>query len=143
MSAFIFGCLGLVRQHPMKSHLSIFPFVCLSILKIGSIAFSDIVPYDSWSWNLVTDRARFLRSKFGPNRTKSVTNEVFHHFLGFGSLVFLKIAYSDSLQQCVTSSRGKPVKIFFGGAKFGLNKPKLGLKLVFWYFSKDGSLAFF
>ena len=34
-------------------------------------------------------------------------NEVFHHFLEFGSYIFLEIAYSDSLRQCLRSSRGK------------------------------------
>ena len=29
------------------------------------------------------------------------------HFLDFGSLAFLDIAYNDSLQQCLTSSRCK------------------------------------
>ena len=33
--------------------------------------------------------------------------QVFHHFLKFGSLVFLEIAYNDSLQQCIASDRGK------------------------------------
>ena len=47
-----------------------------SILKIGSIVFSDIVQDDSWPWYLVTDKARFLRKKiwqpkFGANRPKS------------------------------------------------------------------------
>ena len=31
----------------------------------------------------------------------------FCHFLKFGSLVFLEIAYNDSLQQCMTFSRDK------------------------------------
>ena len=31
----------------------------------------------------------------------------FLHFLMFVSLVFLEIAYSNSLQQCLTSLRGK------------------------------------
>ena len=38
------------------------------------------------------------------NRTQ---NEVFCHFLKFGSLVFLEIAYNNSLQQCLASKRGK------------------------------------
>ena len=39
----------------------------------------------------------------------------FCHFLKFGSLVFLEIAYNDSVKQCVTSSRGKIHKKVFGG----------------------------
>ena len=34
-------------------------------------------------------------------------NEVFPHLLGFGSYVFLGIAYNDSLLQCLTSSGSK------------------------------------
>ena len=30
----------------------------------------------------------------------------FCHFIEFGSYVFYEIAYNDSLQQCLTSSRG-------------------------------------
>ena len=37
-------------------------------------------------------------------------NEVFHHFLEFGSYCFLEIAYNDSWQQCLISSRGKTHK---------------------------------
>ena len=38
----------------------------------------------------------------------------FCHFLKFGSLVFLEIAYNDSLQQCMISSRGKTHEKNFG-----------------------------
>ena len=38
----------------------------------------------------------------------------FCHFHKFGFLVFLEIAYNDSLQQCITSSRDKIHKKFFG-----------------------------
>ena len=31
-------------------------------------------------------------------------NEVFHNLVEFGSYVFVEITYSDSLQQCLTSS---------------------------------------
>ena len=34
-------------------------------------------------------------------------NQVFCHFLKFGLLVILEIPYNDSLQQCVTLSRGE------------------------------------
>ena len=54
-------------------------------------------------------------------------NEVFCHFLEFGLLVFLEIAYNDSLQQCLTSSRGKPHEKNVGGG----GEPKLCQKLGF------------
>ena len=37
----------------------------------------------------------------------------FCHFLKFGSLVFLAFAYSDTLQQCLTSTRDKTHEKFF------------------------------
>ena len=40
-------------------------------------------------------------AKIGPE------TRFFCYFLKFGSLVILEIAYNDSLQQCVTSSRDK------------------------------------
>ena len=43
----------------------------------------------------MTDEARFLKKKIGRKLG----------FLKCGSLVFLKIAYNDSLQECITSSR--------------------------------------
>ena len=60
---------------------------------------------------MTADQARFLKKKKKfciPNLDRTgqnqAQNEVFHHFLEFGSLVFLEIAYSGSLQQCLTSS---------------------------------------
>ena len=47
----------------------------------------------------------FLKNKIGdPNLAH---NEIFRHFLLFVSLVFLEMAYNNSLQQCLTSRRGK------------------------------------
>ena len=70
-------------------------------------------------------------------------NQVFCQFLQFVSLAFFEIAYNDSLQQCLTSSRGKIHEKKFRG-------PKLGPKLGFSLFSKvrfirlhQFSLAFF
>ena len=49
----------------MKSLSSVCQSVfSLSFLKIGSLAFSDIVDDDSWPRNLVTDGARFLKKSF-------------------------------------------------------------------------------
>ena len=60
----------------------------------------------------MTDAARFLKKYFcssnlGPTSLNQAQNEVVCHFLEFGSLDFLEIAYSDSLQQCLTSSIGE------------------------------------
>ena len=59
----------------------------------------------------MTDEARF-KKKNGSNRLKPGSN--FCHFLEFGSLVFLEIAYSHSLQRCLTSSRDKLLKKSWG-----------------------------
>ena len=51
----------------------------------------------------VTDGARFLKEK-KKKKKKKRPNDVFCHFLKFGSLVFLKkIVYNDSLQQFLIS----------------------------------------
>ena len=60
----------------------------------------------------------------------------------FGLLFFLEIAYEDSLQQCLTSSRGKTHEKHLE-PKFGPKGPKSGLKLVsFRHILKYGSLVF-
>ena len=89
----------------------------LTFLKIGSLAFSDIVHDDSW-WHLVTEKTRFKKKKiwwpkFGPSETKSDRKLVFGHFLKFTSLVFPEIAHNNRLQQRVTSSRDKTHEIGF------------------------------
>ena len=125
------GCSTLIGQRPMKSLLSICPSVCpsvcpsLSFLKIGSLVFSNSVHDDSW-----------------PNGPKSGLKLGFFHFLKFGSLVFLEIAYNDSVQQSVTSSRGKIHEKSFWGPKFVPKGPKSGLKLGFLSFSQVWFLGF-
>ena len=69
-------------------------------------------------------------------------DKVFCHFLDFGSLVFLEIAYSDSLQQCPTFSKGKTHKKMFG-AQIRVRRAKIVAKInFFWYFLTFGSLVF-
>ena len=135
----IFGCLTLVGQHPMKSLLFVCPSVCpsLTFLKIGSLVFSDIVHDDSWPWHLVTDEPDFCKKKIGSlnwvkwAKIRHKTRGLFCHFLQFGLLVFLEIAYSDSLEQCITSTRGKTHEKSFLELTLGQNRPKPGPKLVF------------
>ena len=134
-----------VRQHPMKS----LSFVCLSsvhpsltFLKIGSLVFSDIVHYDSWSWYLVTAEARFLKKKkinrqpkFGPSGPKLGPNL---GFLPFSQVCFISFPWNH-LQQFITCSRGKTHKKFLG-TKFG---PESGPKSGFFcHFLKFDSLVF-
>ena len=88
----------------------------------------------------MTDEARLLKKKilgpnFDPTGLNQVLNEVFHHFLEFGKLGFLDITYNDSMQQCLTSSRGE-IQEKYLWPKYGSNKSKLGPKLGFLSFSQ-------
>ena len=57
---------------------------------------------------IVADEARFKKKIGGPNLNPMGLNQAKKgHFVQFGPYVFLKIAYNDSLRQCLTSSRGK------------------------------------
>ena len=92
-------------------HLSVSLSVCpsLTFLKIGLLVFS-IVHDDNWPWYLVTDKARFFKKnwwpEFGSNGPKlGQKNRFFWHFLKFGSLVFLEIAYNFGTQIFAKGSR--------------------------------------
>ena len=89
-----FRCSTLVEQRPMKS-LSVCPSVrpSLSLLKIGSLIFSDIAWDDSWPWYLVTGRDRFLKKKIGPNGLKLGPK------LGF--LSFSEVWFISFLRTCI------------------------------------------
>ena len=66
----------------------------------------------------------------------------FFAIFSFGSLVFLEIEYNDSLQQFITSSRGKTHEKKFWGPNLGHNMPKSGPKLVFLPFSQVWFISF-
>ena len=131
-------------------HLSVRPFVRLSLtfLKIGSLDFPDIVQNDSWSWYLLTYKARLLKknggpTKFGSNRHKSGQNAVFCHFLEFGSYVFFEIAYDDSPRQCLTSTGSKTHEKSLG-AQTWATRAKIGAEISFFgHFLRFGLLVFF
>ena len=70
-------------------------------------------------------------SEFGTNRPKSGPKSGFCYFLEFGSSVFLETAYNnDSLQQCLTLSKGKTYDKKFG-AKVWTKQAKIGPKVRF------------
>ena len=48
-----------------------------------------------------------------------VQNKIFPHFREFESYVFLEMTYDDSLQQFLTSSRGKIHEKSFWGTNLG------------------------
>ena len=115
--------------------VSFYMFLCNFLLR--SLVFSDTVHDGSWSWDLVTDKARFLEKNLANRiwaiyRPKWDPKLGFCHFLKYGSLVFREIAYNNSVQQCVTSKRVKiHGKIFLGshmGQKGTCNKATLKAK---------------
>ena len=55
--------------------------------------------------------------------TRILAQQVFRHFLEFGSFVFVEIVYNDSLQQCLTSTRGETYEKRFG-TQIGPNESK-------------------
>ena len=74
----------------------------------------------------------------GPNLAR---NLFFCHFLKFGLLLFLEIAYNGSLQQCQTSSRDKIHKNF-GVPNLGQSGKNRVQNQVFSHFLKFGLLFF-
>ena len=58
-------------------------------------------------------------------------NQVFRHFLEFGSLAFLEIAYNDSLQQCITSRRDKNYEKNLRDSNLDQNRPKIRFFAIF------------
>ena len=66
-----------------------------------------------------------------------IHNFDFCHFLKCSSLVFLEIAYNDSLERCLTTGRGitREKKLWEGG-------DKLGPKLRFLPFSQGCIISF-
>ena len=73
----------------------------------------------------MTDEARFKKNiYFGGLNLDSkglsqIQNEVFCHFIEFGSYIFLEVAYNDSLRQSLTSSSGKTYEKHLGDPNFG------------------------
>ena len=63
-------------------------------------------------------------------------------FLEFCSLVFLKIAYDNNLEQCITSVSGKTHEKHWWSQN-SAKQAKIGPKLDFHHFPKCGSLVFF
>ena len=117
-------------------------FFC-HFLKFVSLVFFKIAYNDSLQQCITSSKSKTTKKKFGDQiLAKTDQNQSqnynFDHFLKFGSLVFLEIEYNDSLQQCMTSSRGKTHKKF-GGTKFGSKRPKSGPNLGFFcHFLKFG-----
>ena len=81
-------------------------------LKFGSLVFLQLAYNDSLQEFITFSRVTPTKKVFGDliwakTGQNLVQNQVFCHFLKFSLLVLLEIAYNDSFQQCLTSSRGK------------------------------------
>ena len=89
------------------------PKICFyHFLEFSSLVFLESAYKYSLQQSLTSSRCKFHEKMFwdpnlGQRGESQVPKYVFCHFLKFGSLVFLDIAYNDSLQQCLTSSRAK------------------------------------
>ena len=66
-----------------------------------------------------------------PTSLNYAQNEVIHHFLEFGSLVFFKNACNDSLQQYLKSSRSKTQEKNLGGEQIWAKRVKIRSKTSF------------
>ena len=114
-------------------------------LKFGSLVFLESINSDSLQQCLTSSRGKIHEKNLqGPNlgeRGQSqAQNQVFAIYSSlFHQFSLNEITYSDSLQQCIISSRGKTNKKKFGGPNFGQNRAQ---NQVFCHFLKFGSLVF-
>ena len=81
-------------------------------------------------------------TKFVRKQDKIWSETSFFHFLKCGPFVFLKIALNDSLQQCLTSSRGKSLEKIFWGPNLGQRGQHQAQNYAFCHFLIFGSLVF-
>ena len=109
-------------------------FFC-DFLKCCSLVFLEITCNDSLKQFLTSRSGKihekiFRRPNLGQKGPKLGAKMVFGHFLKFGSIVFLEIAYNDSLQQCIISSRGKTHEKNFW-IQIWAKQAKIGSKISF------------
>ena len=84
--------------------------------------------------------SKLLHGQIWPNRLNQAQYEVFRHFLEFGSLFFLEIAYNDSLQQFLTFSGGKISEKSFWSPNSGQTSQNRTRNYVFCHSLKFGWL---
>ena len=93
-------------------------------------------------------KKNFQSLNLGQRGKNTSQNQVFFPSSQFGLLIFIEIAYIDSLQQCITSSRGKSKKKKKKkkkkkwGSYLGQNGLKSGFKVSFLLFFRFASLVF-
>ena len=95
----------------------------LPFSKFGSVVSLEIAYSDSLQQFITSSRDKVHeKNLWGPNLGQNWTKtRIFCCFLKFGSLVSLEIAYNDSLQQFLTSSRDKIYKKVFGAQNWARN----------------------
>ena len=83
-----------------------------------------------------------MKKKKKKKKNLVAQTQLFCYFLKFVSLVFLEITYSDSLRECLTSSRGKIHKKKFLIPNLGRRGQNQSQNQVSCHFFKFGSLDF-
>ena len=126
---------GQMDQNPTQNQ------VFCNFLKFGSLVFLEIRYNDRLQQCSKSSRGATYRKKFGERiwgkmGQNQAQNQVFCHFLKFGSLDFLEIAYTDTLQQCITSSRAKTYQIIFRKQIWCKTSQNLAQNQVFGFFLK-------
>ena len=87
---------------------------------------------------------KFWGPNWGRRDQNQTRNQGFCYFLQFGLLVFLEIAYIDSLQQCMSSFSGKTRRKILG-IQIWVKQAKIGSKIRFlsffqvWFISFSGN----
>ena len=122
--------------------------------RLGFLAFPQVLLFDfplsciddSLEQCQTTSRDKTRKKKLFENqiwvKRAKIGTKIRFFAIFSSSLVFLKIAYDDCLEQCLTTNRGKTQKENWG-PHLGINDPKSGLELdFFWHFLKFGSLVF-
>ena len=130
----------------MKSFSSVCLLVCPPVTTFSQdriISFFWYCTWYSWPSYLVTVKARVLKKTLGATGRNQAQNEVFCHFIEFGSNVFLEIAFNGGLHQCLTCIRDKTYEKFFLSPNLGQIGQNRTWNQLFRHFLKLGSLVFF
>ena len=118
--------------------------VFVNFLEFGSLDFLEVAYNDSLqqyltSCKITTHKKFFFGAQILAKWAKIEPKvSFFWHILKFRSLVFLGIAYSDSLQQCLKSIRGKTLKKKLGAQVLAKIRPEISFFVPFfqvWFMS--------
>ena len=108
--------------------------ISCNFLKFGALVFLEIA-YNYSLQQCISSRVKTQKKVLGPNLGKKGPKldltPGLRPFSQIWFISFLEVAYNDSLQQCLTRSRGKIFEKNFFDPKFGPKGPKLVPKLGF------------